>query len=163
MKDQIFSWQHHSVCCQIRSGQQISEYSFVIKSIGASKGSKLMQLFSIISNCILHKRTSFLRNSKSWCLKTDKLNFRLKENTRLLRTLKKKRHATAEMFSLSTKWPHWFESWEALSSHHMSLIAVSLYLCVRVLVGFLCALRAAVFAWADIRPSACSRKLWRGE
>lgn len=164
MKDQTFSWQYHNICCQKRSRQQISEYSFVINSVEASKGSKITQLFPITSNYILHKGTSFLRNSKSWCLKTDKLYSRLKENTGLLRTLKKnKKTCNSRNESLSTKWPYWFESWEALSAHHMSLIVVNLYLCARVLVGFLCVLRAAVFAWADIRPSACSGKLCCGE
>lgn len=91
MKDQTFSWQYHSICCQKQSGQQISEYSFVINSVEASKGSEITQLFPITSNYILHKGTSFLRNSKSWCLKTDKLYSRLKENTSLLHTLKKKK------------------------------------------------------------------------
>lgn len=31
------------------------------------------------------------------------------------------------LFSSSTKWPYWLESWEAVSSHHMTLIAM----CVR--------------------------------
>lgn len=68
------------------------------------------------------------------------------------------------LFSSSTKWPYWLESWEAASSHHMTLIAASLYVCARLcLCACSCAQSAVVFAWADIRRSyrAYGRELRR--
>lgn len=45
------------------------------------------------------------------------------------------------LFSSSTKWPYWVVSWEAVSSHHMTLIAVSVFVRVWMLM---CAERSRV-------------------
>lgn len=69
------------------------------------------------------------------------------------------------LFSSSTKWPYWLESWEAVSSHHMTLIAAYLYVCACwCLRACWCVPRVVVFAWADIRRRyrAYGRELRQG-
>lgn len=143
MRDQTFSWQHGSDCCQTPSGQQTSKCSFVIKSTDASQGLKITQLFPITSTYTLHEGISLLRRSRSRCLKTAKLYSGLKEKTGLPCTFKNMQQQKCFPYL-----PNDLIGWNRgrRRAHNVSLIAVNLYLCARVLGSSLCALRAAVFA-----------------